>query len=219
MGLSVTQPIPRLSPLAHGPTHTAELPCPLIDLPAEASPPPPAAPTDAPPSETAELSPLPPRLPSEPPAPRVRARGTPGHDLAPNEQIRTLIYAPEATRAEWIEQELSHAPITIQIGRRVRTIVAALVRDPPPRPDVLIIDFDAVSRTDLAALHTIRQQGWFGRMIALGNVPPEICTSLGIDHVISMPLVRDSLLDCVAGTRHAAVTVACPVIPSDDEPK
>jgi hypothetical protein len=34
--------------------------------------------------------------------------------------------------------------------------------------------------------------------------------------VFTEPLVRDSLLDCVAGTRHAAVTVTIPVIHSGD---
>lgn len=216
----MTQPIPRLSPFTPRPAHTAELPRPLIDLPAEApsQPPEPASTATGARAKT-EPGPLPPRLPAEALPPRGRARGTPGRDIAPNEQIRTLVYAPEESRAEWIEQELSRAPVTIQIGRRVRTIIAALVRDPPPRPEVLIIDFDAISPADLAALHKIRQEGWFGRMIALGSVAPELCTSLGIDQVIRPPLVRDSLLDCVAGTSHAAVTVACPVIAGDDEPK
>ena len=149
---------------------------------------------------------------------RLRTRGTPSQDkdIAPGEQIRALIYAPEPTRAAWIERELSHPPITIQIGRRIRTVVAALVRDPPPRPDVLIVDFDAISPAELLELHTIRQ-GWYGRLIALGSVSPEICASLGVDHVFPEPLVRDSLLDCVAGTNHAVVTTLCPVIPQSDD--
>jgi hypothetical protein len=149
---------------------------------------------------------------------RLRTRGTPSKDkdVAPSEQIRTLIYAPEPSRAAWIERELSHPPITIQIGRRVRTVVAALVRDPPPRPDVLIVDFDALTPAELLDLHTIRQ-GWYGRLIALGDVSPEICSSLGVDHVFAEPLIRDSLLDCVAGTNHAVVTTLCPVVPLSDD--
>jgi hypothetical protein len=42
-------------------------------------------------------------------------------------------------------------------------------------------------------------------------------TALGVDHVLDAPLVRDSLLDCVAGTKHAAVTTACPIIPPWDD--
>jgi hypothetical protein len=150
--------------------------------------------------------------------PRLRSRGTPPDNLAPGEQIRTLVFAPESTRASWIERELSHAPITIQVGRSIRTIVAALLRDPPPRPQTLIIDLDAISPAELLELHAIREDGWFGRLIALGNVSDELRRSLGIDHVIEQPLIRDSLLDCVAGTRHAAVTTACPVMLKWDDP-
>lgn len=150
-------------------------------------------------------------------SPRLRVRGTPNKDVAAGEQIRTMVYAPEPARAAWIERELSHPPITIQVGRRVRTVVAALVRDPPPRPDVLIVDFDALSPVELLELHAIRQEGWFGRLIGIGNVPAELCISLGIDHVFAEPLIRDSLLDCVAGTNHAVTTTACPVIPDWDD--
>ena len=139
--------------------------------------------------------------------------------------IRTLIFAPEPNRARWIESELSQVPpavvdgdeprqlITIQLGRRVRTVVFALLKDPPPRPQVLIVDFDAVSAAELFELHAIRHDGWTGRLIGLGSVPGELVISLEIEQVFTAPFVRDSLLDCVAGTRHAAVTVMIPVIP------
>ncbi len=156
----------------------------------------------------------------EPPThPRVRARGTPRDGIAPGEQIRTLIFASEPIRAAWIEGELSRAPIsiTIQVARRVRTVVSALVRDPPPRPKVLIVDFDAVAPGELLELHAIRHEGWCGRLIGLGAVPEELAASLGVDHVFAVPFVRDSLLDCVAGTRHAAVTTVIPLIPLRDD--
>ncbi|TMQ11870.1 MAG: hypothetical protein E6J90_33320 [Deltaproteobacteria bacterium] len=173
---------------------------------------------------TAGRAPLP--RASQPPSPmaeltsgRVRARGTPGKDIAPGEQVRTLIYAPEAVRAAWVENELSHAPITIQIGRSVSAVVAALVKDPPPRPEVLVVDFEALSTRELAELHAIRQEGWPGRLIGLGNIAIEVRASLRIDEVLEPPLVHDTLLDCVAGTRHSVVTTACPVLPKMDEPR
>jgi hypothetical protein len=154
--------------------------------------------------------------------PRIQARGTRRDEiLAPGEQIRTLIFASEPTRAAWIEGELTRAPIsiTIQVGRKVRTVVSALVRDPEPRPQVLIVDFDSMSPGELLELHTIRHEGWTGRLIGLGAVTPELVASLGVDHVFRPPLIRDSLLDCVAGTRHAAVTVAIPLVPLRDRSK
>jgi hypothetical protein len=142
---------------------------------------------------------------------RVRARGT-RDAVGPGEQIRTMVFAPQNERAAWIESELSRAPISIsiQVGRRVRTVVSALVRDPPPRPHVLIVDFDAVSPAELLELHAIRHEGWTGRVIGLGNVPSDLRASLDVDQVIPTPPVRDSLLDCVAGTGHASATVPIP---------
>lgn len=147
--------------------------------------------------------------------PRTRTRGTPRDEIQPGEQIRALIFANELTRAQWIESELSRAPIsiTIQVARKVRTVVSALLRDPPPRPQVLIVDFDAVTAGELLELHSIRHDGWGGRLIGLGSIPPALCASLGVDHVFQAPFVRDSLLDCVAGTKHAAVTIAIPLVP------
>jgi hypothetical protein len=144
--------------------------------------------------------------------PRIRARGTPGAAPVPDDPIRTVFYAPEPERAAWIEGELARSPvpITIQVGRRVRAIVKALVQDPPPRPQVLIVDFDSISPAQLLDLHVIRDEGWSGRLICLGTVPVELRASLAIDHVLPAPLVRDSLLDCVAGTNHATQTVPIP---------
>jgi hypothetical protein len=154
--------------------------------------------------------------------PRVRTRGTPNaeHPESPgDEPLRALIFAPEKTRESWIEGELSRLTVTIQVARRVRTVVAALIKDPPPRPQLLIVDFDAVSAAELLDLHAIRHEGWMGQLIGLGAVPVELRSSLGVEQVCPTPLVRDSLLDCIAGTRHAAVTLACPVIPPWDDPR
>lgn len=147
--------------------------------------------------------------------PRTRTRGTPRDELQPGDQIRALIFANEASRAQWIESELSRAPIsiTIQVARKVRTVVSALLRDPPPRPQVLIVDFDAVNAGELLELHEIRHDGWGGKLIGLGSIPPALCASLGVDVILEAPFVRDSLLDCVAGTRHSSVTVAIPLVP------
>jgi hypothetical protein len=167
-------------------------------------------------------------------ATRRRTEGTGPHGPTPEElasgaPIRCLVFAPEPNRARWVETELTQAnpsvlegaeprpKITIQLGRRVRTVVCALVKDPPPRPQVLIVDFDAISAGELFELHAVRHEGWTGRLIGLGDVPPELVTSLEVDHVFTAPFVRDSLLDCVAGTTHAAITALIPVIPEGQD--
>lgn len=162
---------------------------------------------------------------------RRPAGSAPPRPLAadPDEPIRCLVFAPEANRARWVEDELTqaHPPvlesnearpkITIQLGRRVRTVVYALTKDPPPRPQVLIVDFDAISPGELFELHAIRHEGWSGRLIGLGDVPPDLVKSLEVDQVFTAPFVRDTLLDAVAGTTHAAVTALIPVIPEGHE--
>jgi hypothetical protein len=198
-------------PLGKVPRATGNLDGPVPHLPPLF--PDPALLPDPPRTESAQL----PAVDLDLASSRLRGRGTPAREVTAAEQIRTLVFAPDAARAAWIERELSHAPITIQVGRRIRTIVAALLRDPPPRPDVLVVDFDAIPAAELIELHAIRREGWFGRLIGLGNVAPELRRSLGVDHVLPEPLVRDSLLDCVAGTRHAVTTTACPVIPDWDD--
>jgi hypothetical protein len=146
------------------------------------------------------------------PSAHLRARGTLRNDRGPDDQLRTLIYAPDPDRAAWIESELARtaSTVTIQVGRRVRTIISALVKDPPPRPQLLIVDFDALTSGELRELHAIREGGWHGRLIGLGAIPPGLRASLAVDHVLTAPFIRDSLLDRVAGTRHAAETTPMP---------
>lgn len=148
---------------------------------------------------------------------------------APDGPIRCLIFAPEPNRARWVEDELTQGnsqvlesseprpKISIQLGRRVRTVVYALTKDPPPRPQVLIVDFDAISPGELFELHAVRHEGWTGRLIGLGDVPPDLVKSLEVDQVFTAPFVRDTLLDAVAGTTHAAVTTLIPVIPDGQD--
>lgn len=141
-------------------------------------------------------------------------RGVPGDDATPSgEQIRVLVYAPGSSRTSWIESELAHRSVVVQIGHSVSQVVSALVEDPPPRPQILVADFDEVAPGDLLYLHVLREQGWFGRIIAIGNLPPELCSSLAVECVLSAPFVRDALRDVIASTNFVAATTKLPVLP------
>jgi hypothetical protein len=131
--------------------------------------------------------------------------------LQPGEQIRVLVFAPGSRRATWIETELAGTSILVQIGYSVSQVVSALVEDPPPRPQILVADFDDISPGDLLHLHVLREQGWFGRIIALGDVPEELCSSLMIECVIATPL-RDALRDVVTSSTFVAATTKMPVL-------
>jgi hypothetical protein len=143
--------------------------------------------------------------------PRLRSRGTPQH-LESGNAVRAIVFAPEPSRGGWIESELADEPVTVQVARNIAHVVAALVEDPPPRPQVLIVDFDATSPAELLHLHAIREQGWFGVVIALGRVPPSLRTSLRIDRVLTPPFVRDTLRDAVTSTNYSLPTSRMPKI-------
>jgi hypothetical protein len=148
-----------------------------------------------------------------PPHPRLRARGTrPDRARATDTPTRALVFAPSADIARWAESELARDGMTIQVARSMTHVIAALTEDPSACPQFLVIDLDAASAADLIRLHTIREQGWFGALIALGHVPPELRTSLAIASAVTPPLSRDQLRDAIAALRAPVETLRVPVI-------
>lgn len=127
-----------------------------------------------------------------------------------------LVHAASSHRALWVEKELGRLDAVLQIGRHVAHIVSALVEDPPPRPQVLVVDFDAMSAIDVMQLHAIREHGWCGRIIGLGVVPPPLRASLGIERVLNTPFDSNSLRDAVVEIDFEKKTQAIPVMAGDD---
>jgi hypothetical protein len=123
------------------------------------------------------------------------------------------IYAPVAQVQRWIESELDRDGAMVQTARSVAGLVKALVEDPTPRPNVLVLDLDATTPVEVMELHTIRQLGWFGSIIAIGHAPTALRQSLWIDQVLTPPLVQDQLRDAIATLRAPQPTVRIPVIP------
>lgn len=122
-----------------------------------------------------------------------------------------MVYAPASARAAWIDSELSRADAIVQTGRTVEQVVAALIEDPAPRPQVLVVDFDAISPGELLELHRIRD-GWFGSIVGVGVVPSSLRSSLGIERVVNTPLHRDSLRDALDQDGFTAATRRIPVL-------
>lgn len=133
-------------------------------------------------------------------------------------RIRVMVHAANAHRAAWVEKELARVNAVIQLGRHVEHVVSALIEDPAPRPQVLVVDFDAVTAVELIHLHAIREHGWCGRIIGLGVVPPPLRASLGIERVLNTPFDADSLRDAVAEIGFETQTTAIPVMVDDAEP-
>ena len=143
--------------------------------------------------------------------PNTFARGTRTTTQKRDPAVRVIVYAPSAQRASWIDSELGRIDALVQIARSVAQIIEALVEDPPPRPQVLVVDLDAISAGDLLYLHLIRERGWCGRIVGLGTAPQALRSSLGIERMLNTPFVRDSLSDAINEIGFHAMTKKIPL--------
>jgi hypothetical protein len=135
--------------------------------------------------------------------PRTLARGTKQPATA---RVRALAYSPLEERMRWIERELVRADALLQVARSVANVVSALVDDPAPRPQILIIDIDALTPGEILDLHAIRERGWTGSVVALGRVPASLRSSLGVERAIAAPFIEDALCDEISKHRCAVET-------------
>ncbi len=140
--------------------------------------------------------------------PRLRTRGTPRHAVREDERVRVLMYGPEAARERWIE-DLDGGAASIQIGHTVAGVICALIDDPPPRPQVLVIDLDHLTPAEVMELHQIRDQGWCGTLVTAGPVSKSLLVSLRIEFVLTE---TETLSQIVQGIDHAKATRRIPLI-------
>jgi len=139
--------------------------------------------------------------------PNVRSRTPRSADLT----VRVLALCSELT-LPWVEGELNGEEITLQIARSVPHAVSALIEDPPPRATILVCDFDAISAVETMQLHQIRERGWFGAIIGLGQVAAALRTSLAISHVMAPPFRTHSLRNAISRAGIGLATTKIPTI-------
>ena len=140
-----------------------------------------------------------------PPHPRIRARGTP-LEISIGDVTRALCYVPDVFHHTWIESELALLRISVQTARSVDQLVSALVEDPPPRPQILFAALESMSPAELLHLHSIREQGWFGTVFAIGDASLTLRSSLRVERVLAPPLSRGQIRSALLGTNHAQMT-------------
>lgn len=109
---------------------------------------------------------------------------------------RAVVFSPNAQLTRWIEEELSGDAIEIDWHTSMSTIAAALT-SPMAFLDVLVVDFESVSTAEERRLEGIRDSGWRGRIVALGDVPPELRVRLQIECVLSRPFGSERLRTAV----------------------
>jgi hypothetical protein len=139
--------------------------------------------------------------------PNVRSRTPRSADLT----VRVLALCSELT-LPWVEGELYGEEITLQIARSVAQAVSALIEDPPPRATILVCDFDAISAAETMHLHQIRERGWFGAILGLGQVAAALRTSLAITHVLAPPFRKNSLRNAISRAGIGLATTKIPTI-------
>lgn len=122
-----------------------------------------------------------------------------------------MVYSPSPERMASFIEELDQGRV-VQLGRGVEEVVAALVDDPPPRPQVLVLDIDLLTPGELFHLHSLRERGWCGAIIAVGRVPKELARSLNIETVLPSIATDHGLSDAVAAIRFDAQTIQIPVL-------
>jgi len=132
--------------------------------------------------------------------------------VPPKSQSRVLLFAPDASVMTWIERALDNRPYVFQVAQTAKEIVTILVDDPPPRPQLLVADFDALSAAEALGVHAIRDRGWFGAVVALGNVSRSLCASLNINAVLPRPLDPVLLREAVGALRLDDATTRIPTI-------
>lgn len=98
--------------------------------------------------------------------------------------VRCVALVADSFRGGWFASELAALHMDLHISPSVEDAVAVLVHDAPPRPQILFVDFDPLSAIDVLRLHTVREYGWFGIIIAFGDVSDDLKKSLNIERVL-----------------------------------
>lgn len=143
--------------------------------------------------------------------PRLRARGTRNH-VSNGDVLRALVYEQDPAQRAWLETELRTLGVVVQISGNVAELVSALVESPPPRPTLVFIDFAAMSPGEVLHLHTIRELGWFGALIAVGKVSLALRQSLMIERVLAPHASHDAVRGAIANISPGAQTLRLPRI-------
>ena len=98
-----------------------------------------------------------------------------------DERDHVLILARDPAVLRWIDHELFGERVSSTVVATFADVVASLTLIPPPWPRYLIIDADEISAADSEMLAAIRNAGWTGVVIAIGDVSDAVCRSLDID--------------------------------------
>jgi len=120
-----------------------------------------------------------------------------------------VAYAPRASTVRWINEELTDEAIRVIAVESVADLVARLADRPTM---IAIVDFDALSETDIQALLNVRGDRWTGALIALGRVESDLRQVLGVREMVVRPFGSERLRKAMSEIRVAKATEVLPAI-------
>jgi hypothetical protein len=126
-----------------------------------------------------------------------RARPRRRHD----HKDRILVFASDPAVRFWVEHETFGERASVEFVDALADIVTRLTLVPPPWPQFLIIDVDAISVADFELLAAIREAGWAGAVIAVGDACDALQRSLGTDLVLPRTFECERLRNAIKRVR------------------
>jgi DNA-binding response OmpR family regulator len=117
---------------------------------------------------------------------------------------RILVLASDPAIRRWVEHETFGERASVEFVDALADIVATLTLVPPPWPQFLIIDVDAISADELALLAAIREAGWAGSVIAVGHASEALQLAIGTDLVLPRTFEYERLRHAIKHVRSYA---------------
>src|SRR5579884_440565 len=133
---------------------------------------------------------------------------------APERSDRALILAADPDVRRWIEHELFGESVALQFVSTLAEIVGTLTLVPPPWPRLLVLDMTAVPPAEAPLLRTLRDAGWPGKVIAIGDLTAGTRLRLGIDRVLPRAFKAERLRNAVKGAGSEEPTVRIRRLPA-----
>jgi hypothetical protein len=132
---------------------------------------------------------------------RARPRRRP-HD----HKDRILVLASDPAVRLWVDHDTFGEPVSVEFVDTLADIITTLTLVPPPWPQFLIVDVDAISCSDFDLIAAIREAGWAGAVIAVGNACEELQRALGTDLVLPRTFECERLRNAIKRVRLAATS-------------
>lgn len=109
------------------------------------------------------------------------------------ERERVLVFARDPAFLRWIDHELFGERLSTTVVSTLADVVASLTLVPPPWPCTLILDGAELTAGDGALLSSIREAGWPGIVIAVGDGCNELVTDVSMPRSLEYELLRNEL--------------------------